>query len=79
LKLSFKASFVTLFATLMLASSLALAALVEVPAFTAHVVDLTQTLSAAQQAALEAKLSTFEETKGSHCRIDRANHTARSH
>ena len=49
----------------MLASQLALAALVEVPAFSGHVVDLTQTLSSSEQVALEAKLKGFQETKGS--------------
>lgn len=50
---------------LLLASQLALAAMVEVPAFTARVIDLTQTLSASEQEALEAKLKSFEEAKGS--------------
>ena len=35
-----------------------------VPALTAHVMDSTGTLTAAQQAALEAKLAAFENTKG---------------
>ena len=39
--------------------------LVEVPALTARVTDLTATLSAQQQAALEAKLAAFESHKGS--------------
>lgn len=39
--------------------------MVEVPAFTARVIDLTQTLSASEQAAFEAKLKSIEETKGS--------------
>ncbi|MFT7228313.1 MAG: hypothetical protein ACI8PW_000898 [Methylophilaceae bacterium] len=43
----------------------AFAAMVEVPAFMARVVDLTQTLSESKQAALEAKLKIFEEAKGS--------------
>ena len=38
---------------------------VPVPALTARVTDLTQTLSAEQQAALEQKLATFETQKGS--------------
>lgn len=49
----------------MLVPQLVLAALVEVPPFTARVVDLTQTLSAPEQAAFEAKLKSFEEAKGS--------------
>lgn len=40
-------------------------ALVEVPAFTARVIDQTQTLTVQEQAAFEAKLKSFEETKGS--------------
>lgn len=48
-----------------MASQLTFAAQVEIPAFSARVVDLTQTLSDSQQAALEAKLQAFEETKGS--------------
>lgn len=52
-------------AVLMLASQLATAALVEIPPFSARVVDLTQTLSAPEQAALEAKLQQFEKVKGS--------------
>lgn len=50
---------------LILASQLAFSAMVEVPEFAARVVDLTQTLSASQQSALEAKLKSFEEAKGS--------------
>ena len=49
----------------MLASQLAIAALVEIPTFSARVIDLTQTLSTSEQAALEAKLQQFEEVKGS--------------
>lgn len=60
-----KTGLLTLLATLLLASQLALAALVDVPAFSAHVVDLTQTLSSSQQAALEEKLTNFQATKGS--------------
>ncbi len=58
-------SLIALFGALMLVSQLAFAALVEVPPFTARVIDLTQTLSASEQAALEAKLQSFEEAKGS--------------
>ncbi len=50
---------------LLLASQIAFSAIVEVPAFTARVVDLTQTLSKSEQAALEAKLKRFEEASGS--------------
>jgi uncharacterized protein len=63
--LTFKAGLLTLLATLLLVSQLTLAALVEVPVFSAHVVDLTQTLSASQQSALEEKLRNYQETKGS--------------
>jgi hypothetical protein len=64
-KLSFfKAKLLVLLAMLLLASPMAFA-LVEVPAFTARVIDLTQTLSTSEQAAFEAKLKSFEETKGS--------------
>lgn len=65
MKLLIKTGLLTLLATVLLASQLALAALVEVPAFSAHVVDLTQTLSSAQQSALEGKLASFQATKGS--------------
>ena len=40
-------------------------ALVDVPPYTARVVDLTSTLSPAEKAALESKLADFEERKGS--------------
>ena len=49
----------------MLASQIAFSALVEIPEFSSHVVDLTKTLSLSQQADLEAKLQAFEEKKGS--------------
>lgn len=65
MKLLIKTGLLTLLATVLLASQPALAALVEVPAFSAHVVDLTQTLSASQQEALEGKLASFQATKGS--------------
>lgn len=65
MKLLFKTSLLTLLATLLLASPLTSAALVSVPAFSAHVIDLTQTLSASQQTALEQKLSNFQAIKGS--------------
>lgn len=65
MKRLFKTGLLTLVTTLLTASQLALAALVEVPAFSAYVVDLTQTLSASQQSALEEKLTNFQATKGS--------------
>lgn len=65
MKPSYRASGLALFAILILASQLVLAAIVEVPAFTSRVIDLTQTLSKPEQAAFEAKLKAFEETKGS--------------
>lgn len=40
-------------------------ALVDIPAFSGHVVDLTQTLSAHEKTAFEAKLKSYQETKGS--------------
>jgi uncharacterized protein len=64
LKSYLKTSLIALFATLTLVSQLAFA-LVEVPAFTGHVVDLTQTLSASQQSALASKLANFQREKGS--------------
>ena len=63
--MSFKAVLFALFTTLLLASQSALAGLVAVPAFSAHVVDLTQTLSVSEQATLAAKLSNYQQTKGS--------------
>jgi len=63
-KLFFKAKLLALFAVLLFASQMAFA-LVEVPAFTARVIDLTQTLSTAEKSAFEAKLKSYEETKGS--------------
>lgn len=54
-----------LFSALFLTSQLTWAALVEVPDFSARVVDLTQTLTASEQSALEDKLKAFEATKGS--------------
>ena len=65
MKSFFKARVLTLFAVLMLVSQIAFAALIEIPAFTARVIDLTQTLSTSEQAAFEAKLKSFEEAKGS--------------
>jgi len=55
----------TLLAMLTLALPIASHALVDIPAFSARVVDLTQTLTATQQAELETKLQAFEERKGS--------------
>lgn len=60
-----KAGFVACCALLLFASGSARAELVAVPAFKARVTDLTQTLSAEQQAKLEAKLAAFEQEKGS--------------
>jgi len=60
-----KDKLLTLMVMLLLASPLTSAALVEIPTYSARVVDLTQTLTASQQASLEAKLQVFEETKGS--------------
>jgi uncharacterized protein len=56
---------IALIATLLLASQLALAELVLIPDLTSRVTDLTQTLSAEQKTALEAKLQAFEQKKGS--------------
>lgn len=64
MKCYFKGGLLALLAVLILASPLTSLALVDVPAFSARVVDLTQTLSASQQTALEAKLQAFEEKKG---------------
>ena len=58
-----------LFSALLFTSQLTWAALVEVPSFSARVVDLTQTLTASEQAALEDKLKAFEATKGSQIAI----------
>jgi uncharacterized protein len=63
--LSFKAGLSTLLAAFLFASQLTLAALVDVPVFSGHVVDLTKTLSASQQSELAEKLSNYQETKGS--------------
>jgi uncharacterized protein len=65
LQLFLKLNLVLLFSALLLTSQLTQAALVEVPAFSARVVDLTQTLTASEQANLEGKLEAFEATKGS--------------
>ncbi len=56
---------IALFATLLLASQLALAELVLIPDLTSRVTDLSQTLSVEQKTALEAKLQAFEQRKGS--------------
>ncbi len=50
---------------LLFASCTAYAALVKIPELKTRVTDLTQTLSASQQAALEQKLAAFEQKKGS--------------
>lgn len=65
MKLFLRLSLIPFFTALLLTSQLTLAALVDVPSFSARVVDLTQTLSTAEQTALESKLKTFEEAKGS--------------
>lgn len=52
-------------AFLLLFASNAYAALATIPALQARVTDLTQTLNAEQQAALEAKLAAFEQVSGS--------------
>lgn len=60
-----KASFVACCALLLFVSGNARAELVAVPALKARVTDLTQTLTTDQQAQLEAKLTAFEQEKGS--------------
>ncbi len=50
---------------LLLNTQIVLAELVAVPLYSGRVVDLTQTLTAAEQASLEAKLEAFEDAKGS--------------
>lgn len=50
---------------LLLASTVAHADLVAIPALESRVTDLTQTLSIAEQSQLENKLAAFEQTKGS--------------
>lgn len=63
LKQHLSASLLALF--MMLLSCHALAELVAIPALKSRVTDLTQTLSAEQQSQLEAKLTAFEQQKGS--------------
>lgn len=65
MKLFLRLSLIPFFTALLLTSQLTLAALVDVPSFSARVIDLTQTLSTAELTALESKLKTFEEAKGS--------------
>lgn len=60
-----KASLYTLCLMLLLASGMARAELVAIPELKSRVTDLTQTLSAEQQAQLEGKLAAFEQQKGS--------------
>ncbi len=60
----FKHACIVLFAALLLLSQLAFA-LVDVPELRSRVTDLTGTLDASQQAALEAKLKALEDKKGS--------------
>ena len=64
-KSSLKVSAFVLCLILFLVSSFAQAALVAIPELKTRVTDLTQTLSQAQQVALEAKLAAFEQKKGS--------------
>ena len=60
-----KASLLTLCATLLLTSQLVFAELAAIPNLSARVTDLTGTLSVAETAQLEQKLSAFEQKKGS--------------
>ena len=60
-----KASLLALCAMLVMASFTAHAELVSVPPLKYRVTDLTQTLTPEQQSQLEAKLTTFEQQKGS--------------
>jgi uncharacterized protein len=62
---SIKASLCALGLMLLLASGLAQAELVAIPALKARVTDLTGTLSSAEQSQLEQKLAAFEQKKGS--------------
>ena len=63
-----KAGLLALCVTMLLASRMAFA-LVEVPELRARVTDLTGTLTAPQQASLEAKLKVLEDKKGSQVAI----------
>ena len=60
-----KAGLYALLVMLLLASSLAHAEFVVIPELKSRITDLTQTLSADQQAQLNAKLADFEQQKGS--------------
>ncbi len=60
-----KASLYALSVTLLLASNIACAELVAIPELKSRITDLTQTLSADQQAQLDSKLAAFEQQKGS--------------
>ena len=60
-----KAGLYALLVMLLLASNLAHAELVVIPELKSRITDLTQTLSADQQAQLNAKLAAFEQQKGS--------------
>ncbi len=57
--------FAVIFSCLLLISQLAFAELVAIPELSTRVTDLTQTLSANEQAQLEQKLAAFEAKKGS--------------
>lgn len=65
LKINYANGLLTLCMMLLFVSCNALAELVAVPALKSRVTDLTQTLTAEQQSQLEAKLTTFEQQKGS--------------
>ncbi len=65
MKFKLKTSLATFCTMLIFASFNVYAELVDVPALTKRVTDLTQTLSAEQQSQLEAKLAAFEQQKGS--------------
>ncbi len=65
MKFQLKASLLALCAMLFFVSQMALAALVEIPDLSARVTDLTGLISAEEKSQLEAKLSAFEQKKGS--------------
>ena len=60
-----KACLLTLCVALLFTSQMAIAALVEIPALSTRVTDLTGTLSSAEQSQLETKLQVLEQSKGS--------------
>lgn len=65
LKMALKASLLALLTMLFFASYTVHAELVSIPALQTRVTDSTQTLSAEQKSQLEAKLTVFEQQKGS--------------